>query len=67
MFDVEIFPEMVIEVLRARRRIIEIPINYYSRDLEYLQVHGRYQTVSTFARVISLLVRRRMADSGSWE
>ena len=29
---VEIFAEMVIEVLRARRRIIEIPINYYNRD-----------------------------------
>jgi dTDP-glucose pyrophosphorylase len=65
--DVEIFPEMVIEVLRARRRIIEIPINYYSRDLEYLQVHGRYQTVTTFARVIWLLVRRRLADRGAWE
>ncbi len=65
--DVEIFPEMVIEVLRARRRIIEIPINYYSRDLEYLQVHGRYQTVATFARVIRLLIRRRAADRGGWE
>ena len=65
--DVEIFPEMVIEVLRARRRIIEIPINYYSRDLEYLQVHSRYQTVATFARVLGLLVRRRLADRGAWE
>jgi hypothetical protein len=65
--DVEIFPEMVIEVLRARRRIIEIPNNYYSRDLEYLQVHGRYQTVTTFVRVLSLLIRRRLADRGAWE
>jgi NDP-sugar pyrophosphorylase family protein len=65
--DIEIFPEMVIEVLRARRRVIEIPINYYSRDLECLQVHGRYQTVTTFVRVISLLIRRRLADSGAWE
>ncbi|MGH7894358.1 MAG: glycosyltransferase, partial [Candidatus Binatia bacterium] len=30
---IEVFPEMVIEVLRARRRIIEIPVNYYNRDL----------------------------------
>lgn len=65
--DVEIFPEMVIEVLRARRRIIEIPINYYSRDLEYLQVHGRFQTVYSFARVLRLLLRRRLADSDAWE
>ncbi|HSP98930.1 MAG TPA: sugar phosphate nucleotidyltransferase [Candidatus Dormibacteraeota bacterium] len=64
---VEIFAEMVIEVLRARRRIIEIPINYYSRDLEYLRVHGRYQTVGTFVRVLGLLIRRRLADRGVWE
>ncbi|MBX3025621.1 hypothetical protein KF840_12010 [bacterium] len=64
--DAEIFPEMVIEVLRARRRIIEIPINYYSRDLEYLQVHGRYQTVDTFVRVLALLLRRRWSDTGAW-
>jgi NDP-sugar pyrophosphorylase family protein len=63
---VEIYPEMVIEVLRARRRIIEIPINYYSRDLEYLQVHGRYQTVDTFLRVLGLLLRRRLSDTGGW-
>lgn len=63
---VEIFPEMVIEVLRARRRIIEIPINYYSRDLEYLHVQGRYQTVDTFLRVLGLLVRRRLSDRGGW-
>ena len=65
--DVEIFAEMVIEVLRARRRIIEIPINYYSRDLEYTQVYSRYQTVTTFVRVLGLLVRRRLADPGAWE
>jgi NDP-sugar pyrophosphorylase family protein/ubiquinone/menaquinone biosynthesis C-methylase UbiE len=65
---VEIFPEMVIEVLRARRRIIEIPVNYYNRDLEYAYVRGKYQSVATFARVIALLVRKRWQDSllGRW-
>jgi SAM-dependent methyltransferase/dTDP-glucose pyrophosphorylase len=59
---VEIFPEMVIEVLRARRRIIEIPVNYYNRDLEYAYVRGKYQSVATFARVLWLLVRKRWQD-----
>ncbi len=65
---VEIFPEMVIEVLRARRRVIEIPVNYYNRDLEYDYVRGKYQNVGTFARVLALLVRKRWQDSapGRW-
>lgn len=60
---VELYAEMVVEVLRARRRIIEIPINYYNRDLEHLQVWGKYQNVTIFARVVWLLVRRRIQDS----
>jgi NDP-sugar pyrophosphorylase family protein len=63
---VEIFPEMVIEVLRARRRVVEIPVNYYNRDLEYEHVRGRYQSVGTFCRILSLLVRRRLRNSSSW-
>jgi NDP-sugar pyrophosphorylase family protein/ubiquinone/menaquinone biosynthesis C-methylase UbiE len=65
---VEIFPEMVIEVLRARRRIIEIPVNYCNRDLDYPHVRGKYQSVSTFARVIGLLIAKRWQDSSvsSW-
>jgi hypothetical protein len=59
---VEVFPEMVIEVLRARRRIIEIPINYYNRDLDHLQVWGKNQNSTIFARVVWLLVRRRLED-----
>jgi NDP-sugar pyrophosphorylase family protein len=60
---VEVFPEMVIEVLRARRRIIEIPVNYYNRDLEYDYVHSRYQNADTFARILWLMLRKRFADS----
>jgi hypothetical protein len=60
---VEVFPEMVIEVLRARRRVVEIPVNYYNRDLEYDHVRGKHQNVGTFARIVGLLVRRRLADS----
>jgi hypothetical protein len=60
---IELFAEMVVEVLRARRRIIEIPINYYNRDLEHLQVWGKYQNATIFGRVVWLLLRRRLEDS----
>jgi NDP-sugar pyrophosphorylase family protein len=56
---VEIFPEMVIEVLRARRRVVEIPVNYYARDPEVEYVPTRYQTVGTFFRVLALMLRKR--------
>ncbi len=57
---VEIFPEMVIEVLRARRRVIEIPINYYNRDPLHPFVWSRYQTAGTFFRVVGLMLRKRL-------
>jgi NDP-sugar pyrophosphorylase family protein len=59
---VEIFPEMVIEVLRARRRIIEIPVNYYNRDLESPYVRSKYQNVATFLRVVVLMLRKRFRE-----
>jgi UDP-N-acetylglucosamine diphosphorylase / glucose-1-phosphate thymidylyltransferase / UDP-N-acetylgalactosamine diphosphorylase / glucosamine-1-phosphate N-acetyltransferase / galactosamine-1-phosphate N-acetyltransferase len=61
---VEIFPEMVIEVLRARRRIVEIPINYYNRDVRSDYVHSESQRVATFARVVWLIVTKRLEDLG---
>jgi hypothetical protein len=59
----EIFPELTIEVLRARRRIIEIPIHYYNRDLERPHVTSKYQSVGTFGRVVALLLRKRWFDT----
>jgi dTDP-glucose pyrophosphorylase len=64
--DVGIFPEMVIEVLRARRRIVEIPINYYNRDLQSDRVRSEYQTLGTFLRGVRLIVRKRWDDLGGW-
>jgi NDP-sugar pyrophosphorylase family protein len=58
---VEIFAEMMIEVLRARRRIIEIPVNYYNRDRARAHVRSRYQTLGTFMRILSLMLRKRVA------
>ena len=62
---VEIFPEMVIEVLRARRRVIEIPVHYCVRsaDLEY--VPSKYQNLQTFFRLVWLLIRKRITRPGA--
>jgi len=57
---VEVIPEMVIEVLRARRRIIEIPVNYYNRDLEFSHIRSRYQNLATFFQILALIVRKRL-------
>jgi NDP-sugar pyrophosphorylase family protein len=59
---VEIIPEMVIEVLRARRRVVEIPVNYYNRDLEFAYVRSRYQNVGTFLRILGLMLRKRFSS-----
>ncbi len=56
---VEIIPEMVIEVLRARRRVVEIPVNYYNRDLEFSYVRSRYQSSGTFLRIVALMLKKR--------
>jgi len=54
----EVYPEMILEVLRARRRVIEIPVNYYNRDPTHDQVTSRHQTVATFLKILSLVLRR---------
>lgn len=59
---VEIIPEMVIEVLRARRRVVEIPINYYNRDLEFPYVRSRYQNAGTFLRILGLMLWKRFGS-----
>ena len=59
---VELFPELVIEALRARKRIIEVPINYYNRDLESPYVRSRYQRAGTLWRILRLVVRKRWED-----
>ena len=60
----EICPEMIVEVLRARRRVIEIPVNYFNRDPRHAAVRSRHQTLTTFWRILALLVRRRFQRSG---
>jgi len=59
---VEVFPELVIEALRARKRIVEIPVNYYNRDLGSPYVRSKYQSSGTFFRILWLILRKRGAD-----
>jgi len=59
---VEVFPELVIEALRARKRIVEIPVNYYNRDLESPYVRSKYQSTATFLRILWLILRKRGQD-----
>lgn len=60
---VEVLPEMVIEVLRARRRIVEIPVTYRNPDVEQLHVRSRYQKPAVFRRILGLIVRKRFGET----
>jgi NDP-sugar pyrophosphorylase family protein/SAM-dependent methyltransferase len=60
----EIFPEMVLEALRARKRVIEVPVNYYNRDLELPYVRSKYQSLGVLARVLGVILRKRLQDFG---
>jgi len=62
---VEFFPEMIIEVLRARRRVIEIPVHYCVRSAELEYVPSKYQSFGMFLRLVWLLVRKRLGTPGA--
>jgi choline kinase/ubiquinone/menaquinone biosynthesis C-methylase UbiE len=61
--DVEMLPEMVIEVLRARRRIIEIPVTYRNPDVARGGVRSPYQRPAVFRRILGLIVRKRLSET----
>jgi dTDP-glucose pyrophosphorylase/ubiquinone/menaquinone biosynthesis C-methylase UbiE len=60
---VEVVAEMVIEVLRARRRIVEIPITYRNPDVEQPAVRSPHQTPAVFRRVLGLIARKRLGET----
>ena len=62
---VEFFPEMIIEVLRARRRVIEIPVHYCVRSAELEYVPSKYQSFGMFLRLVWLLLRKRLSTPGA--
>jgi NDP-sugar pyrophosphorylase family protein len=55
----EFSAEMMIELIEARERVIEIPVSYYTRS--YSQ-YRKYQNVRTFLRMLGLIVGRRLRD-----
>jgi hypothetical protein len=56
----------VIEVLRARQRIVEIPINYYNHDVRSDYVRSESQRVATFARAVWLIVTKRLEELAAY-
>lgn len=51
----ELLTELAIEVLHDRKRIIEIPVNYYNRS-EALNV--KYRRIPTFFRILGVMLRK---------
>lgn len=57
----EFSPEMMIEVLRARKRIIEIPISYYERTSGVSKHSENYFKISkTALKMLRLIFKKRM-------
>ncbi|MDC0362951.1 sugar phosphate nucleotidyltransferase [Halioglobus sp.] len=57
----EFSAEMMIALLNNRQRVIEVPVNYFNRSQS---IHRKYRTVSTFFRLLWLILRCRIS-SGS--
>ncbi|MBN1526118.1 MAG: glycosyltransferase [Candidatus Omnitrophica bacterium] len=58
----EFSPEMMIEVLRARKRIVEIPISYYKRATGVSKHSQNYLKVSkTALRMLKMIFKKRFA------
>jgi hypothetical protein len=49
--------EMMVEMLRARHRVIEVPVNYFSRSQS---MYRKYQNPATFFEMICLIFRKRI-------
>jgi glycosyltransferase involved in cell wall biosynthesis len=59
--DAPFLPEMVIEMMRARRRVIEIPVNYHRRRAGESKYSGsHWQSARTGLQMLRLILRRRL-------
>ena len=57
----EFSPEMMIEVLRARKRVVEIPISYYKRTAGESKHSANFFKVSkTALKMLKLAVKKRL-------
>ena len=58
----EFSPEMMIEILRARKRIVEIPVSYYKRTAGVSKHSANYLKVSrTALKMLKLVLAKRFA------
>ena len=58
----EFSPEMMIEILRARKRIVEIPVSYYRRTAGESKHSANYLKVSrTALKMLKLVLAKRFA------
>ncbi len=56
----EFSPEMMIEALRARMRVIEIPVSYYKRDSGESKHSVGVKKLKTGFRMLGLMLRKRL-------
>lgn len=55
----ELLAEMTVEIMRDRKRMIEIPVNYYNCSVAQ---NKKYRNRKTFFRILNMLARKRLAD-----
>lgn len=56
----ELLAEMAVEILNDRKRMIEIPVNYYNRSTAMFE---KYRNRKTFLRILLMIARKRLAKS----
>lgn len=56
----ELLAEMAVEILHDRRRMIEIPVNYYNRSTAMFE---KYRNRKTFIRILLMIARKRFMKS----
>ncbi len=55
----ELLAEMTVEIMRDRKRMIEIPVSYYNCSEAMIK---KYRNRKTFFRILTMLARKRWAD-----
>ena len=59
--DAAFSPEMMIEMLRVRGRVIEVPVSYYRRrGGESKHSASRWQSARTGLKMLALVLRKRL-------
>jgi NDP-sugar pyrophosphorylase family protein len=54
----ELLAEMTVEIMRDRKRMIEIPVNYYNCSEA---MNRKYRNRRTFFRILAMLAKKRLA------